>query len=79
MMKTIAITVDEETLDLIDKLLGSASEFRSRSALVRAAIREYAAQVHKRLEEERERELVHKNKDLLDKQLKALVEEQAAK
>ena len=78
MMKTIAITVDEETLELIDKLHGSSSEFRSRSALIRAAIREYAARVHKRLEEERERELVHKNKDLLDKQLKALVEEQAA-
>ena len=48
-------------LDLLDKLRGSASEFRSRSALVRAAIREYAAQVHKRLEEEREREVVHKS------------------
>ena len=76
-MKTIAITIDEETLDLFDKLHRSSSEFRSRSALVRAAIREYAARVHKRLEEERERELVHKNKDLLDRQLKALIAEQA--
>lgn len=64
-------------MDLIDKLQGTSSEFRNRSALVRAAIREYAARVHKRIEEDRERELVHKNKDLLEKQLKALVEEQA--
>ena len=76
-MKTIAVTVDEETMDLIDKLQGTSSEFRNRSALVRAAIREYAARVHKRLEEDREHELIHKNKDLLEKQLKALVEEQA--
>lgn len=76
-MKTIAVTIDEETMDLIDKLQGTSSEFRNRSALVRAAIREYAARVHKRIEEDRERELVHKNKDLLEKQLKALVEEQA--
>ncbi len=76
-MKTIAITIDEETVDLIDKLQGTSSELRSRSALVRVAIREYAARVHKQLEEERERELIHKNKDILDKQLKALVEEQA--
>ena len=76
-MKTIAITVDEETLELIDELRGSNAEFASRSALVRAAIREYAARLRKRLEEERERELVHQNKELLNKELKALVEEQA--
>lgn len=56
---------------MIDKLHGSSSEPRSRPALVREAIREYAAHVHKRLEKERERELIHENKDLLDKQLKA--------
>jgi Arc/MetJ-type ribon-helix-helix transcriptional regulator len=76
-MKTIAITVDEETLDLIDELHGASTEFRSRSALIRAAVREYAAQVHRRLEEERERELFRENKGILDKQLKALVKEQA--
>ncbi len=77
-MKTIAITVDEETLALIDHL-GSSTEFRSRSALVRAAIREYAEQVQRRREEEREREIIRKNKDLLDRELKALIAEQARK
>ncbi len=77
-MKTIAITVDEETLALIDNL-GSSTKFRSRSALVRAAIREYAEQVQRRREEEREREIIRKNKDVLDRELKALIAEQAQK
>jgi Arc/MetJ-type ribon-helix-helix transcriptional regulator len=76
-MKTIAITVDEETLALIDELHRSSDEFRSRSALVRAAIRKYAALEQKRSEEEREREIIRKNKNLLDRQLKALIADQA--
>lgn len=75
-MKTIAIS-DEETLALIEKLYGSSSAFRSRSALVRAAIREYAEHVQRRREEEREQAIIRKNKDLLDLELKALIEEQA--
>jgi Arc/MetJ-type ribon-helix-helix transcriptional regulator len=76
-MKTIAITVDSETLNLIDDLFRSSKKFRSRSALVREAIRSYAQQVKKQLEEERERDIIRKNKDLLDRQLKALIAEQA--
>jgi Arc/MetJ-type ribon-helix-helix transcriptional regulator len=76
-MKTIAITVDQETLALIDELQSSSAQFQSRSALVRAAIREYSRSLRRRLEEDRERGIVQQNKDLLDKQLKALVEEQA--
>ena len=76
-MKTIAITVDDDTMDLLEELQGSSDKFRSRSALVRAVIREYSASRHRRLEEEREREIVQQNKELLDKELKALVEQQA--
>ncbi len=76
-MKTIAITIDEETLALIEELSGAPNLFRSRSALVRAAIQDYAAKLRRRLKEERESEIIRKNKDLLDRQLKALVEEQA--
>ncbi len=76
-MKTIAITVDAETLNLIDELFSSSQKFRSRSALVRAAIRNYARHVQKQLEEERERDIIRKNKGLLDRQLKALIAEQA--
>lgn len=76
-MKTIAVTVDDETLELMDELQASSAQFQSRSALVRAAIREYSARLRRRLEEDRERRVVQQNKELLDKQLKALVEEQA--
>jgi Arc/MetJ-type ribon-helix-helix transcriptional regulator len=76
-MKTIAITIDAETLNLIDELSSSSKKFRSRSALVRAAIRSYARHVQRQLEEERERDIIRKNKDLLDRQLKALITEQA--
>ena len=64
-------------MDLLEELQGSSDQFRSRSALVRAAIREYSARRLRRLEEEREREAVRQNKELLDKELKALVEQQA--
>jgi len=76
-MKTIAITVDEETLVLIDRLHRSSRRFRSRSALVRAAIRAYAAQERERRSREREAQVVRENKRLLDRQLRALVKEQA--
>ncbi len=75
-MKTIAITIDEATLALIDELYSSTSEFRSRSALIRIAIRDYAEQMRRRLEEEKEHEIIRKNKDLLDRQLAALITEQ---
>jgi Arc/MetJ-type ribon-helix-helix transcriptional regulator len=76
-MKTIAITVDEETLDLIDRLHRSSRRFRSRSAMVRAAIRVYAAQEQERRSREREARVIRENKRLLERQLRALVKEQA--
>jgi Arc/MetJ-type ribon-helix-helix transcriptional regulator len=76
-MRTIAITIDDETLALLEELCSSSSQFRSRSALVRAAIRDYAEHVQRRLEEKREREIIRKNKNMLDRQLKALIADQA--
>ncbi len=76
-MKTIAITVDDETIELIDELFRSTNEFRSRSALMRTALREYAAQVRKRKQEERETAVIQKHKKELDKQLEVLISEQA--
>ncbi len=76
-MKTIAITIDEETLGLIDRLHRSSRRFRSRSALVRAAIRAYAVQERERRSRARETQVIRENKRLLDRQLRALVKEQA--
>jgi Arc/MetJ-type ribon-helix-helix transcriptional regulator len=76
-MKTIAVTIDEETLKLMDRLHRSSRRFCSRSALVRAAIRAYAAQERERRSRERELRVFRENKSLLDRQLRALVREQA--
>lgn len=76
MMKTISITVDDETLELIDELQSSSTRFRSRSALVRAAIRELSTKLLERLGADRERENLRQNKTLLNEQLEALVEQQ---
>lgn len=76
-MKTIAITIDEQTLKLVDQLHRSSKQFRSRSALIRAAIRDYAVRERERRSQEHERKVFRDNKRLLDRQLRALVKEQA--
>jgi Arc/MetJ-type ribon-helix-helix transcriptional regulator len=76
-MRTIAISIDDETLGLIDQLHRSSRRFRSRSALVRAAIRAYASLERERRSRERELRVIRENKALLDRQLKAMVMEQA--
>ena len=76
-MRTIAITVDEETLGLIDRLQRSSRRFRSRSALIRAAIRAFAVRERERRAQAHEQRVIRENKTLLDRQLRALVKEQA--
>ena len=76
-MKTIAVTIDETTLQLLDKLRIALPQQRSRSALVRTAIREYAEREQQREIEACEREILHKHKKRLARQARALVAEQA--
>jgi metal-responsive CopG/Arc/MetJ family transcriptional regulator len=69
-MRKIAITLDQETLDLLDRIEGSSpTRFPDRSAVVRAAIRSYA--------QERERLAIRENRRMLEKQLRAMVRESA--
>lgn len=77
-MKTIAITIDDETLSLIDTLNRSSGRFRSRSALIRAAIRAFVAREREQRLEAQERQVLRNNKRLLDRQLRALVKDQAS-
>ena len=76
-MKTIAITIDDETLARIDELTASSNRFGSRSALVRDALAGYVARERRIVEEERERQVIRKHKQSLNEQLEALVDEQA--
>jgi metal-responsive CopG/Arc/MetJ family transcriptional regulator len=76
-MKTIAVTVDEETLRLLDELTAGESGRRTRSALVRAALRQFAESERRRDVEEREREIFrHKGKQLAQ-QARLLIRDQA--
>ncbi|HWP60473.1 MAG TPA: ribbon-helix-helix protein, CopG family [Candidatus Acidoferrales bacterium] len=75
-MKTIAVTIDEDTLKLLDELTGGASP-RSRSALVRKALREFAERERRRELEAKESAILHKNRKRLARQTRALMSEQA--
>ena len=76
-MKTIAITVDETTLRLLDELAVSSPQRKSRSALVRAAIRGFAEQQRRRKTEADEDRILRTNRKRLAREAKALVAEQA--
>ena len=76
-MKTIAITIDEATLKLLDELAAAAPRLRSRSALVRAALREFAERERRRETEAREHEVFRKHRKRLARQARMLISEQA--
>jgi len=76
-MKTMSITIDESTLQLLDELIGTALPARSRSAMVRAAIREFVERESRRQIEARESQILRKHRKGLARQARALIEEQA--
>ena len=76
-MKTIAVTIDETTLQLLDELAAASPQPCSRSALVRTAVREFAEKERQRETEAREHEILRKHRKLLARQARALVAEQA--
>lgn len=77
-MKTIAITVEEDTLKSIDELARkSPRELRNRSRIVRAALKEFVAKELQRDREARERGILKKHRARLERQARALISEQA--
>ena len=76
-MKTIAVTIDEETLERVDELALIPGRYSSRSALVRDALAGYVAREQRLLEEDRERRIIRRHKETLGEELAALVAEQA--
>lgn len=75
-MKTIAVTIDDVTLRLLDELTAGEPRRRTRSALVRAALREFAERERRRVIEAREREIFRKNSKQLAREARLLIEEQ---
>jgi metal-responsive CopG/Arc/MetJ family transcriptional regulator len=76
-MKTIAISIDEATLKLLDELTDPSSRQRSRSALVRTALREFTEREHSKEVEAKEAEVFRKHRKRLARQARALIAEQA--
>ncbi|HEY7365500.1 MAG TPA: ribbon-helix-helix protein, CopG family [Methylomirabilota bacterium] len=76
-MKTIAVTVDDATLKLLDELTAGEPRRRTRSALVRAALQEFAERERRRVVEEREREILRKHRKQLAREVRLLITEQA--
>jgi Arc/MetJ-type ribon-helix-helix transcriptional regulator len=76
-MKTIAVTIDESTLRLLDDLTAGQPRRRTRSALVRTALREFAERERHRQIEVREREIFRKSKKQLAREARLLVAAQA--
>ena len=71
-MKTIAISIDEETLARVDRVAG-----RNRSRLLREAVREHVARLERLAEEAREVEVIRRHRRRLARQAAALVRAQA--
>jgi Arc/MetJ-type ribon-helix-helix transcriptional regulator len=76
-MKTIAVTVDEATLKFLDELTGASPRLRSRSALVRTALREFAERERRRAIEAKDGEVFRKYRKRLVHQARILILEQA--
>jgi Arc/MetJ-type ribon-helix-helix transcriptional regulator len=75
-MKTIAITIDEEALQLLDELTMGGRR-RSRSALIRQAVGDFLQRERRRRIEEREAEILRKHRTRLSRDARALVRDQA--
>ena len=76
-MRTIAITIEDDILHRIDRLTKKSEYGENRSQFIRAAVRYYLTRLERIAEEERERELIHRNRVRLHKEALGLISEQA--
>ena len=74
-MKTVAI--DEATAKLLDELAEKSPRRRSRAALVRTALRQYADAERRRATEAKDGAIFQKRRKQLARQARALIAEQA--
>jgi metal-responsive CopG/Arc/MetJ family transcriptional regulator len=83
-MKTIAVSIDEPTLQALDRVAsepgGTGKQGRAstnRSKIVRRALREYIERREKATREEKERSIFAANREALAREAAALVADQA--
>jgi metal-responsive CopG/Arc/MetJ family transcriptional regulator len=76
-VKTIAITIEEETLERVDRAAERTGATANRSLVIRTAVREYLARVERIADEDRERAILKRHAKQLAREAAALVKEQA--
>ncbi len=77
-MKTIAITIDEESLRSIEEISKKTSgRARSRSRSIRMAIKDFVARRQQQAREARERGIFKRHRTRMARQAEALISEQA--
>ena len=76
-MKTIAISIDEQTLAGLDALAAGPQKTRSRSSVVRLAVREYVERERQRAIEAGDAVVLRRHRGRLAKDARALVAVQA--
>ena len=76
-MKTIAISIEEGTLNHIDRMVTRRGGNSNRSRVIRDAVREYLLRSDRLTEEQRETEIFRRHRARLERQARALVKEQA--
>jgi predicted transcriptional regulator len=76
-MKPMTITIDEETIRKLDEVAAALPGVRSRSALVRTAIRDFIDRERQRQLEAHERDILRRHRQKLKRQAVALIQEQA--
>jgi metal-responsive CopG/Arc/MetJ family transcriptional regulator len=76
-MKTITISIDESTLDALDRLVRKGRVRGKRSELVREALVEFLARREDQEQGAVERVAIAKHRSLLARQTKAMISEQA--
>lgn len=75
-MKTIAITIDEETLERLERI-GRRGTRENRSRVIREAVRDYLARLERAAEDEREAGIIRRRRTQLARQAAAAVKAQA--
>jgi metal-responsive CopG/Arc/MetJ family transcriptional regulator len=74
-MKTIAVSIDEPTLEAVDRI-ARGGEKTNRSRVIREALGEFLERRERALREERERRVFSRHRNRLARQASALVAEQ---
>ena len=77
-MKTIAISIDEPTLAVLDDMVKASAETRAnRSLLIRKALQEFIRCHQKKQREQHERQILARHRDRIRREAEALIKEQA--